>query len=92
VGLVNDHANRPAGASSLWRNTNGNFCSVVMMMRAAEPDRASASWAESINAVMLSGWDDQERQTLIAGLVALPDEVHVLPLRDLAWPMGMLVA
>jgi hypothetical protein len=36
-----------SGSESIFSVTYGNFCSVVMMMRACWPVSASASWVES---------------------------------------------
>jgi hypothetical protein len=33
-----------------------------------------------------------ERESLVAALVKLPDDVTVVPMRDLAWRMGVLVS
>ena len=41
---------------------------------------------------MLGGWDTGERDALVAALVALPDEFEVVPMRQLAWRMGQLIA
>lgn len=41
---------------------------------------------------ILRGWPIEQRRALIARLVALPGDVHVVPLRDLAWRMGELIA
>lgn len=41
---------------------------------------------------LLGGWADDDRRTLIAGLIALPDEVVVVPMRQLAWKIGELIA
>jgi len=41
---------------------------------------------------LLGGWNRTERQKLIGSLVALPDEVTILPMRQLAWTMGDLIA
>ena len=38
-----------AGSSPILSRTNGNFCSVVMMIRACSPASASASWLESLS-------------------------------------------
>ena len=40
----------------------------------------------------LRDWSRHERVALVGGLVALPDEITVLPMRDIAWPMGQLTA
>ncbi len=39
---------------------------------------------------LLGSWEGPERDAVIAGLVALPVEVLVVPMRDLAWRMGQL--
>ena len=41
---------------------------------------------------MLAGWRPDERRALIAGLLALPDDIVVLPMRQLAWGMAELAA
>lgn len=53
--------------------------------------RLCKSAARATGGVLLSGWNDQERRALIAGLVALPDEIGITPMRDLAWRMGELI-
>lgn len=40
---------------------------------------------------LLGSWSGKEREVVIAGLLALPDEVSVLAMTDLAWRMGQLV-
>jgi hypothetical protein len=40
----------------------------------------------------LANWPDRERQALMARLVALPERVTVVPMRQLAWRMGELIA
>lgn len=41
---------------------------------------------------LLQGWAASERRALIAGLIALPDDVVVIPMRQLAWRMAELSA
>jgi hypothetical protein len=41
---------------------------------------------------LLGGWDPNERDALVAALVALPDEFEVVPMRQLAWRMGQLIS
>ena len=41
---------------------------------------------------MLGDLPVEERQALAAGLVTLPDNIIVVPMRDLAWRMGVLVS
>ena len=48
--------------------------------------------ARATDGAFLRGWSPQERNALIDGLIALPDEVTVLPMRKLAWPMGKLAS
>jgi hypothetical protein len=49
-------AYRRPGASSILSSTNGNFCSVVMMIRACSPASASASWEESVSIRSTTPW------------------------------------
>ena len=46
----------------------------------------------SYRGVALANWPDRERRALIAGLVALPERVAVVPMRELAWRIGELIA
>jgi hypothetical protein len=48
--------------------------------------------ARATGGAVLEGWDVTERRALIAGLVALPDDVSIVPMRALAWRMGELIA
>lgn len=41
---------------------------------------------------LLGGWDPVERDAVVAALVALPRDVEVVPMRELAWRMGQLVS
>ena len=54
--------------------------------------RLCKSAARASGGALLGGWRLEERRTLIAGLVALPDDILVLPMRQLAWKMGELIA
>lgn len=40
---------------------------------------------------LLGSWSDKEREALVGTLLALPSEVRIVPMRDLAWRMGVLV-
>lgn len=48
--------------------------------------------ARATEGAVLHAWSVAERRALAAGLIALPAEVMVVPMRDVAWPMGQLVA
>jgi hypothetical protein len=52
--------------------------------------RLCKSAARAGRGALLQGWAVSERRALIAGLVALPDDVMVVPMRQLAWRMGEL--
>lgn len=54
--------------------------------------RLCKSAARAGAGALLAGWRAEDRRALIAGLVALPDDVVVVPMRGLAWRMGELVA
>jgi cysteine synthase len=52
----------------------------------------SAAGATTTAGALLGGWTSDERRAIIATLVALPDDFAVLPMRELAWRMGVLVS
>ncbi|MGZ4681314.1 MAG: hypothetical protein ACXV8G_02495 [Acidimicrobiales bacterium] len=52
--------------------------------------RLCKSAARASTGALLQGWAVAKRRALIAGLVALPDDVVVVPMRQLAWRMGEL--
>ena len=54
--------------------------------------RLCKSAARATGGALLGGWEDEERRALIGGLVALPDDITVVPMRELAWRIGVLVA
>lgn len=41
---------------------------------------------------LLGNWDPDQREAIVASLVALPEDVTVVPMRQLAWRMAVLVA
>lgn len=47
--------------------------------------------ARATGGALLAGWGPDERRALVAGLVALPDDIAIEPMRDLAWQMGELI-
>jgi hypothetical protein len=52
--------------------------------------RLCKSAARASGGALLQGWAVEERRALIAGLIALPADVMVVPMRELAWRMGEL--
>ena len=54
--------------------------------------RLCKSAAAATGGALLAGWEDEERRALIGGLVALADNITVVPMRELAWHIGVLVA
>lgn len=40
---------------------------------------------------LLGSWSAEEREALIAGLIALPDDIEIVTMKELAWRMGRLV-
>jgi hypothetical protein len=54
--------------------------------------RLCKSAARASGGALLGGWRRDERRTLIAGLVALPEDIVVIPMRQLAWKIGELIA
>lgn len=84
----------------LLRDWLGRRDNALIDAIAGEPTATTNLWyarlcksaARATGGALLEGWDIVERRALIAGLVALPREVAVVPMRDLAWTMGALVA
>jgi hypothetical protein len=54
--------------------------------------RLCKSAARSVGGALLGDLPLEERQALVAALVQLPGDITVVPMRELAWRMGMLVA
>ena len=54
--------------------------------------RLCKSAAGQRGGALLGGWDPNERDALVAALVALPDEFEVVPMRQLAWRMAHLIS
>jgi len=54
--------------------------------------RLCKSAARATGGALLAGWAPDRRRAVIASLVALPDVIAVVPMRELAWPMAELVA
>jgi len=54
--------------------------------------RLCKSAARSTGGALLGGWGGPERRALVGGLVRLPTDVAILPMRQLAWSMGQLAA
>lgn len=54
--------------------------------------RLCKSAARAAGGALLGDLPAAERQRLVAALVNLPDDVTVVPMRDLAWRMGILVS
>lgn len=53
--------------------------------------RLGKSAARSARGALIGELPPAERQALVAALVKLPDEISIVPMRDLAWRMGVLV-
>lgn len=53
--------------------------------------RLCKSAARATGGALLRGWSIAERRALIAGLIALPDDIAIVPIRHLAWRMGELI-
>jgi hypothetical protein len=54
--------------------------------------RLCKSAAGSTRGALLGGWTPDEREAIVASLIALPEQIAVIPMRELAWAMGVLVA
>lgn len=53
--------------------------------------RLCKSAARATAGSLLEGWSRPERRALVAGLVALPDDIVIVPMRALSWRMGELI-
>jgi hypothetical protein len=54
--------------------------------------RLCKSAARTTGGALLGDWAQSERRALVSALVTLPDEIIVVPMRELAWKMGELIA
>ena len=54
--------------------------------------RLCKSAARAAGGALLGNLASTEREALVAALVRLPDSIRVVPLRELAWRMGILVS
>jgi len=54
--------------------------------------RLCKSAAGSTRGALLGAWTRDERETIVASLIALPGHFGVIPMRELAWRMGVLMA
>ncbi len=53
--------------------------------------RLCKSAANHGGGVLLQAWSSRERDAVVAGLIALPNEVAVIPMKQLAWRIGQLI-
>jgi hypothetical protein len=88
--LLDDHLLRAwlGGADAALREAIGRDLVATTNLWYARLCKGMASY----RGVGLSNWPSRERQALIARLVALPEQVTVVPMRQLAWRMGELIA
>ena len=54
--------------------------------------RLCKSAARSARGALLGDLPPRERDALVAALVRLPDNIRLVPMRELAWRMGVLVS
>lgn len=89
--LLDDHLLRDwmAGPDPALRRAVGSHNRATTNLWYA---RLCKSAAGSIRGALLGSWDPDERHAIIASLVALPEDFAVIPMRELAWRMGVLVA
>ena len=87
--VLDDHLLRDWMArrvSALAEAINGDQVATTNLWYA----RLCKSAARASGGALLQGWAVEERRALIAGLIALPADVMVVPMRELAWRMGEL--
>ena len=89
--LLDDHLLRDwmVGADSELRRAVGRGPLATTNLWYA---RLCKSAARSTGAALVGVLGPAERQAVVAALVRLPDSITVVPMRDLAWRMGALVA
>jgi len=89
--LLDDHLLRDwlAGPDSALRRAIRRDSLATTNLFYARLCKSAAGWR---GGALLGGWDPAERGALVAALVALPDEFEIVPMRDLAWRMGQLIA
>jgi hypothetical protein len=54
--------------------------------------RLCKSAAGATRGALLGDWDPDQREAIVASLIALPERFAVIPMRELAWRMGVLMA
>lgn len=89
--LLDDHLLRDwmAGPDPALRRAVGNEQLATTNLWYA---RLCKSAARSTGGALLGQLPPTERRAVVAALVKLPDSITVVPMRDLAWRMGTLVA
>ncbi len=89
--LLDDHLLRDwmVGPDRALRRAVGNHDRATTNLWYA---RLCKSAAGSTAGALLGSWEPEERQSIIASLIALPEDFVVVPMRELAWRMGVLVA
>ncbi|HZU49321.1 MAG TPA: hypothetical protein VFA16_19020 [Mycobacterium sp.] len=89
--LLDDHLLRDwmVGPDRALRRAVGNHDRATTNLWYA---RLCKSAAGSRAGALLGSWEPAERQAIVASLVALPEDFVIVPMRELAWRMGVLVA
>ena len=87
--LLDDHLLRDwlAGPDAHLRRALGRSALATSNLWFA---RLCKSAAGHRGGALLGSWAETERDAVVAGVIALPDAVTLVPMRDLAWRMGQL--
>jgi len=89
--LLDDHLLRDwmAGPDPALRRAIGHHDLATTNLWYARLCRSAAG---STRGALLGHWRQEERAAIVASLIALPEQFAVVPMRELAWAMGALVA
>ena len=52
--------------------------------------RLCKSAARAAGGALFGDWDAAQRDAIVSSLIALPDDIDLVPMRQLAWRMGVL--
>ena len=88
--VLDDHLLRDwlAGPDSALRRAIGRSEVATTNLWYARLCKSAASHG---GGALLQAWSSRERDAVVAGLIALPNEITVIPMAQLAWRIGQLV-
>ena len=89
--LLDDHLLRDwmVGADRVLRRALGRHDLATTNLWYA---RLCKSAARETHGALLRDWEPEQREAIVTSLIDLPDAFEVVPMRELAWQMGVLVS